>query len=398
MALKINLSSKVYWLGFNDRRKQLFENHWPLEKGVSYNAYLVIDEKTALIDTAEAPFSGDLLNWVNELLDGKQLDYLIINHMEPDHSGAIRDIVQAYPNVVLVGNRKTQPLVQAFYNINNNFKIVDDGESLSIGQTVLNFYTIPMVHWPESMVTYNQTDGILFSNDAFGSFGAISGGIFDYEIDLNYYEDEIMRYYTNIVGKYGPQVQKALDKLNNLKINTIAPSHGIIWKNNIEYIINKYNLWSKFIGEPGVVIVFGSMYGNTEKMADYIARFVTQAGVKNVRVFDSAKTHVSYIINEMWKYSGVILGSCAYNGGIFPPMAHLMADIEHIGLKNRTLGIFGSSSWGGGGVRAIQKFAENIKWDVIPETVEARCSPTKNDIEVCKLIADAVAAKVLQNN
>jgi flavorubredoxin len=395
MGLKVQLAKDIFWLGFNDRRKHLFENHWPLEKGVTYNAYLLIDDKTVLIDTAEAMFSGALVDWVKELLNGRTLDYLVINHMEPDHSGSVRDILEAYPEVTVVGNRKTLPLLQGFYRFNGNFNEVADGEKLSVGRFELSFHTIPMVHWPESMVTFEHTNKILFSNDAFGSFGALDGGVFDDEVNLEWYADEIARYYSNIVGKYGPQVQKALHKLSALDIKMLAPSHGIIWRSELSYILKKYDVWSKFEADPGVVIVFGSMYGNTEKIADQIARQLSEAGVKNIRVFDSAKTHVSYIINEMWKYNGVILGSCAYNGGIFPPMAHLMSDLEHIALKNRFLGIFGSSGWGGGGVRAIQTFAENIQWEVVAEPVEARCSANESDNEQSRVIATVMAQKVL---
>jgi flavorubredoxin len=396
MALKVELSEKVYWLGFNDRRKHLFENQWPLEKGVTYNSYLLDDEKTALIDTAEAPFSGDLVDWIHELLNGKPLDYLIINHMEPDHSGAIKDVIAAYPNVVLVGNRKTQPILEGFYGITKNFKTVEEGDTLNLGKHTLQFFMIPMVHWPESMVTYEITDKILFSNDAFGSFGTLNGGVFDDEIDMDTscFNEEIRRYYSNIVGKYGAQVQKALTKLSGVEIKLIAPSHGLIWRSHIPYIIEQYNKWSTHVGEAGAVIVFGSMYGNTEKMADYIARFLVEEGIKNVKVHDVAKTHSSHIINDIWKYKAVIMGSCAYNGGIFPPMAHLISDLEHYGLKDRFLGVFGSASWGGGGVRAINKFAENIKWEIVGEQVEARCAPNENDLERCRSIARDMAWKL----
>ncbi len=396
MALKVELSEKVYWLGFNDRRKHLFENQWPLEKGVTYNSYLIDDEKTALIDTAEAPFSGDLVSWVQELLKGKTLNYLIINHMEPDHSGAIKEVIAAYPEVVIVGNRKTQPILEGFYGITENFHTVEEGDTISLGKHTIQFFMIPMVHWPESMVTYDMTDKILFSNDAFGSFGTLNGGVFDDEIDLDTscFNEEIRRYYSNIVGKYGAQVQKALAKLSGIEIKLIAPSHGLIWRSHIPYIIEQYHKWSTHVGEVGAVIVFGSMYGNTEKMADYIARFLVEEGIKSVVVHDAAKTHSSHIINDIWKYKAVILGSCAYNGGIFPPMAHLISDLEHYGLKDRYLGIFGSASWGGGGVRAINKFAENIKWEVVGEQVEVRCSPNDSDMERCKNIAKEIALKL----
>ncbi len=391
MSLRVELSREIYWLGFNDRKKHLFENHWPLDKGVAYNAYLVVDEKTALIDTAEAPFSGDLVDWIKELLNGKTLDYLVVNHMEPDHSGSIREVVQAYPNVILIGNKKTKPMIEGFYGITENFQEIEEAEVLSLGSRSLQFFTIPMVHWPESMVTYCPEEKILFSNDAFGSFGAHCGGIFDNEIDFAWYEDEIARYYSNIVAKYGAQVQKALQKLGGLAIEQIAPSHGIIWKTKIPYILEKYDKWSKFEADKGVVIVFGTMYGNTEKIADYIARFLVEEGITNVKVIDAAKTHESYIINEIFKYKGVVLGSCAYNGGIFPPMAHIMSDLEHINIRNRKLAIFGSSSWGGGGVRAIQKFAENVDWDIVSEPSEARHTAKYDDICICRGIAKAMA-------
>jgi len=395
MSLKVELSEKVYWLGFNDRRKHLFENQWPLEKGVTYNAYLIDDEKTALIDTAEAPFSGDLVSWIKDLLGAKTLDYLIINHMEPDHSGAIKEVVNEFPDVILVGNRKTFPILEGFYGITKNMHEVAEGDTLSLGNHVLQFFMIPMVHWPESMVTYEINNKILFSNDAFGSFGTLNGGVFDDEVDdLTCFNEEIRRYYSNIVGKYGAQVQKALAKLETLTIKLIAPSHGMIWRSKIPYIVEKYHNWSTHLGEAGVVVVFGSMYGNTEKMADYIARFLVEEGIKNVKVHDASKTHSSHIINDIWKYKAVILGSASYNGGIFPPMAHLISDLEHYGLKDRYLGIFGSASWGGGGVRAINKFAENIKWEIVGEQVEAKSAPNADDLAKCRNIAKEMAAKL----
>jgi flavorubredoxin len=285
--------------------------------------------------------------------------------------------------------------LEKFYGVTENFKEIEEGDTLNLGKHTLQFFMIPMVHWPESMVTYEQTDKILFSNDAFGSFGTLNGGVFDDELDLNTtcFNEEVRRYYSNIVGKYGNQVQKALSKLGGLDIKMIAPLHGMIWRSQIPYIIDKYNKWSTHVGEKGVVIVFGSMYGNTEKMADYIARFLVEEGVKNIQIYDSSKTHTSYIINDIWKYKGVIFGSAAYNGGIFPPMAHLLSDMEHYGLRDRYLGIFGSASWGGGGVRTIKKFAENIKWEVIGEPVEVRSTANKDDMEKCRILAKEMAKK-----
>jgi len=240
MSLKVELSDKVYWLGFNDRRKHLFENQWPLDKGVTYNAYLIDDEKTALIDTAEAPFSGDLVAWIKDLLGAKKLDYLIINHMEPDHSGSIKDVVTAFPEITIVGNRKTFPILEGFYGISKNIYEVAEGDILSLGKHQLQFFMIPMVHWPESMVTYDTTDKIIFSNDAFGSFGTLNGGVFDDEMDLTCFNEEIRRYYSNIVGKYGAQVQSLVDLFTyafvspaRMKSMKIISSH-LVTKSKVE--------------------------------------------------------------------------------------------------------------------------------------------------------------------
>ncbi len=399
MALKIELTEKVYWLGFNDRQKQRFENQCPLDKGVTYNTYLIDDEKTALIDTAESPFASDLVDWIKELLGNKPLDYLIVNHMEPDHSGAIKDVVTAYPDIKIYGNRQTFPMLEAFYSIDKeSFVTIKENDTLSLGKHTLQFITVPMVHWPESMVTYDQTDKILFSNDAFGSFGTIDGAIFDDELNIGVetynFDSEARRYYSNILGKFGNQTQRALKKLGELELSMIAPAHGFIWRKNISYVLDCYQKWSKMEGEEGVVIVYGSMYGNTERMADYIARFLVEQGVKNVVMHDSASTHSSYIISDIWKYKSVILGGSTYNSDIFPPMAHLMSELQHYGLKNRFLSIFGSSSWSGGGVKAIKKFAENIKWEIVGEEVEVKCTSQKSDIEKCREIAKVVAEKL----
>jgi len=328
----------------------------------------------------------------------KKVDYLIINHMEPDHSGAIKAIINEYPDVQLVGNRKTFPMLEGFYGIHDNFVEVKEGDSLKLGRHELRFYMAPMVHWPETMMTFDETDKILYSADAFGSFGTLDGGIFDDEINLDFYEEELRRYYSNIVGKYGMQVQKALNKLSGLDVKMIASTHGPVWRSHIDKIIGDYQKWSRYETEEGVVIVYGSMYGNTEKMAEIIARTLSEEGIKNIRVYDSSKTHSSYIINDIWKYKGVILGSSAYNGGIFTPMRALIRELEHIMPKNHLLAIFGSMSWGGGGVRTLEKFAETIKWDLVADSVEARHSAQHKDIEKLVELAKAMAAKLKEKN
>lgn len=388
----VKLSDDIYYLGVNDRRTHLFENAWPLPYGVAYNSYLIIDEKVALIDTVEYGHMEDFLQRLDDILGQRQIDYLIINHMEPDHSGAIRQITNQYPDIQIVGNKKTFPILEGFFGISQNHYEVSEGDSLDLGKHKLNFYMAPMVHWPETMVSYEETTKTLFSADAFGSFGTLDGGIFDDELNLNFYEDELRRYYSNIVGKYGNQTQKALAKLADLDIKLIAATHGPIWRCHINWIIEKYQKWSAYEAEEdGVIIVFGSMYGNTEKMADRIARTLSEEGIKNIRIYDASKTHTSYIISDIWKYNGLIIGSAAYNGGVFPAVGCLLDKLKNMYIKNRHLGIFGSSSWGGGGHRTISKWAEDAKLEPLGPKAEARCAPNADDFALCDEIATEVA-------
>jgi flavorubredoxin len=261
---KVNLSDDIYFLGINDRRTSLFENLWPLPYGVTYNSYLIVDEKVCLIDTVDRKFTDDYFEKLDDILGERVVDYVVVNHVEPDHSGSLSAIREKYPNITIVGNKKTFPMIENFYGITEDILTVADGDELDLGKHKLNFYTIPMVHWPESMVTFESTENILFSNDAFGSFGALDGGVFDDEVNLSFYEEEAMRYFTNIVGKYCPHTARALVKLESLDIKMIAPSHGLIWRSHIAYIVEKYQQWSSYTTEKGVVILVGSMYGNTE--------------------------------------------------------------------------------------------------------------------------------------
>ena len=284
----IQLTENIYYVGVNDRHTDLFENHMELPNGVSYNSYLIVDDKTALIDPVEADFFEEYLFKVKSALNGRKLDYLIINHDEPDHSGSIAAVIREYPNVQVVGNAKTFAPLEAFYGNVENKKIVAEGETLSLGSHTLQFFTVPMVHWPESMVTYEQSTGIVFSNDAFGGFGALNGGIFDDQVNLDFYEDDMRRYYSNIVGKVAMQALKAIEKLGGLTINMIAPSHGLVWRSNIAWVIDRYTRWSKHDGEEGIVIVYGSMHGNTARMADIVAQGAADAGIKEIKIYDVA--------------------------------------------------------------------------------------------------------------
>jgi flavorubredoxin len=391
---QVNLAENIYYLGFNDRRTHLFENFWPIPNGVSYNSYLIVDEKIALIDTVERAFVEDYLDQIETLTNGQPIDYLVINHMEPDHSGALKAVVAKYPQITLVGNKKTFDLVANYYKVSQNTMEVNDDSELPLGKRRLMFSTIPMVHWPETMVSYEMTSKILFTGDAFGSFGTLDGGIFDDELNLSMYEEEVMRYFTNIVGKYCPHTQRALKKVESLDVKMLAPTHGPVWRTNLQYILERYQKWSTYTTEPGAVIVYGSMYGNTAKMADVIARQLAVRGVKNIRVYDASKTHPSYIISDIFKYKAFIIGSAAYNNELFPSVESLVTKIEHTGIKNHLLGIFGSFGWSGGGVKNLQKFAENIKWDLVYAPVEEKGTLKKEKFDQCIELANAMADRL----
>jgi flavorubredoxin len=394
--LQVNLAEDIYYLGFNDRRTHLFENIWPIPHGVSYNSYLLVDEKIALVDTVERAFIDDYLDAIEEIIGEREVDYLIINHMEPDHSGALKAIVHRYPNITLVGNKKTFGFVESYYMKPENILMVHDDYVLDLGKHKLQFQMIPMVHWPETMVTFEENQGILFSGDAFGSYGTLDGGIFDDEINLDFYEVEVMRYFTNIVGKYCPHTQRAIKKLAGLDIKMIAATHGPIWRSDLNWILKRYNKWSSYDLDRGVVIVYGSMYGNTKKMAEVIARQISVRGIKNIRVYDASKTHSSYIINDIFKYKGFIVGSAAYNNAMFPAVETLLTTVEHMAPKNHYLGIFGNYSWNGGGVKNLQTFAEKIKWDMVYEPIEEKGNmKVATQDELIKL-ANAMADKLLE--
>ncbi len=393
--LKVNLAKDIYYLGFNDRRTHLFENIWPIPYGVSYNSYLIVDEKVALVDTVERAFIDDYIDEIESIIGDRDVDYLIINHMEPDHSGALKAIVHRYPNITLVGNKKTFGFVEAYYMNPTNTLMVHDDYVLDLGKHKLQFQMIPMVHWPETMVTYEETNKILFSGDAFGSYGTLDGGIFDDEINLEFYEVEVMRYFTNIVGKYCPHTQRAIKKLAPLDIKMIAATHGPIWRSDLDWILTRYNKWSSYDLDCGCVIVYGSMYGNTKKMAETIARQLAVRGIKNIRVYDASKTHSSYIINDIFKYKGFIVGSAAYNNAMFPNVETLLTTVEHMAPKDHYLGIFGNYSWNGGGVKNLKTFAENIKWEMVYEPIEEKGNMKLNTREELIGLANAMADKLL---
>ena len=394
MNKAIAINDSVYWIGINDRETHLFESMWPIPRGIAYNSYIIIDEKIALIDTVKAPYQTDYLEKIREVTGGRPVDYLIINHMEPDHSGAIRGMREVFPDMEIVGNKKTMEFLQGFYGITDKTKIITDGEELSLGTHTLKFYITPMVHWPETMMTFDQQDGILFSGDAFGGFGTLDGGIFDDELNMQFFEDETLRYFSNIVGKYSTMVQKAIEKLKDLPVKIVAATHGPILRKNPQKIIDDYYRWSKIETEEGAVVVYGSMYGNTKKMAEEIARSLAANGIEKIVMYDLSKTHMSFIISSMWRYRGIVLGSCTYDMKAFPLMENLLRFFEKIPMKNHLLGIFGTYSWSGGAVKRLKEFAENGNWNLVEPVVEAKFSPDGEHLKDCASLGKSMAERI----
>lgn len=393
------ITDDVTWIGVNDRKTERFENYIPLPHGVTYNSYFIDDEKTCVIDGVEIGSASTFLDKIVDCLGGRELNYVVVNHVEPDHSSGLKEVVKVFPNVKIVGNAKTIGMLKAFCIDfpEENYVTVKEGEILDLGKHKLTFAMMPMVHWPESMSTYDTTDKILFSNDAFGSFGALDGGIFDDQVNFDFYEGEMRRYYSNIVGKYGVQVMNVIKKLAKLELKYICPSHGLIWRDDIPKVISLYENWAKFEPEAeGVVIVYGSMYGNTAKMAEVLGRKLNCCGIKEVKIYDASKTDHTFIISEIWKYKGLMIGSCAHNNSVYPKVQPLLHKLGNYGLKNRYLGIFGTMMWSGGGVRGIQAFADELKGiEVVGEPVEVKGAPKAEDIEKLEAIAEEMAAKLI---
>ena len=343
------VTEDLYWVGGNDRRIELFENIFPLSDGVSYNSYLLLDEKTVLFDSADYAIGRQFLENIQAVLNGRSLDYLIVNHMEPDHCAMIDELVLRYPDMQIIGNAKTFPMIDQFFNFDLDGKkiTVKEGDTFSSGKHTLHFVMAPMVHWPEVMMTYDETDKILFCADAFGTFKALNGNIFNDEVDFDRdWLDEARRYYTNIVGKYGMQVQTVLKKAAGLDIRMLCPLHGPIWRTDLDYIIGKYDKWSKYEPEEkGVMIAYASMYGNTENMAEILANILAEEGVKKICMHNISKTHVSELIADSFKYSHIVLAAPTYNNGIYPVMDNYLEDMKALALKNRTVAVLGNGSW-----------------------------------------------------
>lgn len=385
------ITDGIFYAGVNDRVTDRFEALWPLPYGVSYNSYIVRgSEKTALIDTVEIGTLSDYLNRIHDVIGNAGVDYVVVNHMEPDHSGSIPFVLTAYPEAKIVGNRQTLGMVKGFYHISDDRLLeIADGMTLSLGDKTLKFYLTPMVHWPETMMTYVKEENVLFSGDAFGTFGALNGGVVDTEIEIGWYRDEMYRYYSNIVGKYGKFVEKALDKLGGTDIKYICSTHGPVWHDHIADVVEIYSNLARYKSEPGVTIVYGSMYGNTAEMAEEIGRQLSARGVRNIKIHDASHDNMSDIISDAFRYEGLIVGAPTYSMQIFPPVEQFMIAMQTREIRNKVVATFGSFTWASGAASKINEYAEKIKIKPVCSISMRQSMDASVKAEICGL-ADAV--------
>ncbi len=338
----------IYWIGGDDRTASIFEGSFPIPEGVSYNSYLIKDEKTCLLDTCDASIASAFWRNLRTALGDRNLDYFVINHMEPDHGAGIVRVLETWPDVTVVGNSKTFDMLRNFYDLEpRNTMVVAEGDELSTGRHTLRFYFAVMVHWPEVMFTYDVNERILFSADAFGTFRTLSGALYADETDFDReYLDEARRYYSNIVGKYGSKVQAVLKKLDGVPVDMICPLHGPIWRKDLDYIIGKYNLWSRYEPEEkGIVIGYMSMYGNTAAVADRLAILLKERGVANVTMYDVSRTHPSYLVSDAFRFTNIVLAAPTYNNALHPAMSAAIEDMENMAVQNRNYSVIGNGSW-----------------------------------------------------
>ena len=366
------IQDKVFYVGVNDRTKHKFEGLWPLPIGVSYNSYLIADDDAvALIDTVDVAFFNEYIDKIQAVIGNRPIDYLIINHMEPDHSGAIALIRKYYPGIKLVGNKKTLEMVQGFYGVVANDDVcVADGETISLGKHQLKFYLSPMLHWPETMMTYDETNKMLFSGDAFGCFGALNGQVIDSKMDVSPYWPEMERYYACILGKFGAPVQAGLKKLAGVDIKTICSTHGPIWTQHIPQAIDTYKRLATGETQQGLVICYGSMYGNTERVAEAIAQGAAEAGMRKIIVHNLSVSDMSDVLADIFRYNTLAIGGPTYNGGLFPAVDDLMKRLAGRSVSKHKLALFGGFTWSSQAVKVMQAYNEKMKMELVGTPVE----------------------------
>lgn len=394
------IKPNVYWIGVNDRTTDLFEGLWPIHReGVSYNSYLIMDEKKVIIDLTKSTMADDFLAQLEEITDVSQIDYVVVNHMEPDHSGLLRIFRRMAPRVVILGSPRTQELLKGFFSIEDRVQVVKDGEIIPLGKKSLQFISTPFVHWPETIMTYELSDRILFSCDGFGGYGTISGAVFDDECKSSMnYEREALRYYANIVANYSARVLEAISKLASVPIDVVAPSHGLIWRRSPGRIIELYKKWAEFASgkrQNGITLIYGSMYGHTEKMMNAIAQGIARVGVE-LEIFDAARTHVSYILPSLWCNAAVMVGAPTYEVGLFPPVAGVLNMAVKKRIVARKAAFFGSYGWSGGALKELKGIIEPAKWELWGELV-FRGHPTREDLRRGQEFGQKFAEEVQRN-
>ena len=393
------VTDDLYWIGGSDRRLALFENVYPIPRGVSYNSYVLLDEKTVLLDTVDASISGLFFENLEYVLNGRTLDYLIVNHMEPDHCAVIGDVVRRYPDVKLVCNAKTVLMLKQFFNfpVEDRTVIVKEMDTLCTGKHTFAFVMAPMVHWPEAMVSYDTVDKILFSADGFGTFGAINGNLFADEVNFERdWLDDARRYFINIVGKYGVQVQNLLKKAATLEIKMICPLHGPVWRENLGWFIEKYDTWSSYKPEDqAVMIAYASIYGNTENAAEILASKLADKGVKNIAMYDVSVTDPSVIVSESFRCSHLVFAAPSYNGGIFTKMETVLSELKAHSLQNRTVAIMENGTWApvaGRQMREIFAGMKNI--ELLEEGVTIRSAVKEAQEASLEALAEKIASSL----
>ena len=395
------IAKDLAYVGASNRRTALFENIYPIPRGVSYNSYLLLDEKTVLMDTADSAVREQYFENVAAALGGRQLDYLVVNHMEPDHAALIADLLLRYPETTVVTTAKASQMIEQFFGYKpEKLQIVKEGDKLSTGRHCLNFVMAPMVHWPEVMMTYDEVDKILFSADAFGTFGALNGNIFADEVNFDRdWLDDARRYYINIVGKYGVQVQNVLKKASALDIQMICPLHGPIWRQDLAYFIGKHDTWSSYRPEEeGVLVIYGSIYGHTASAAEKMASVLAQHGVKGIAMYDASHTDASQLVAECFRYSHLVLASSTYNAGIFTPIEDLLHDLKAHSWQNRTVAIIENGTWAAQSGKAMRTLLEEMKnITILGEDLSLKSAMKQEQMEDLEFLANLIIAN-LHNN
>lgn len=393
------INEDVFYVGAGDRRLALFENVYPIPRGISYNSYLVMDEKTILLDTCDKSVGTQFFENIDHVLRGRQLDYLVVSHMEPDHCALMPEIVLRHPHVKIVGNAKTFAMIKQFFDfdVDERAVVVKEGDTLNTGRHTFHFVMAPMVHWPEVMVTYDDTDKYLYAADAFGTFGALNGNIYVDEVNFERdWLDDARRYYANIVGKYGSSVQTLLKKAAALDIAAICPLHGPIWRQDCGWFIEKYQRWSTYTPEDkAVAIVYGSIYGNTENAVNILANMLAEKGVKNIAVYDASSTHSSVIVSEAFRCSHLVFASSTYNAGIFPPVETVLLDLKAHNMQKRTVALLQNGTWAAtAGAQMLRLFEEMKEMTLLTPQPSVKSALKAEQLAELEQLAETIAAGI----